>query len=241
LTSVVELSVCSTCGGTGWESLDTGARPCECSRLRRIEKALAESRVPERYLSKDFDNYETYTPAFHAALMKTRSFVAEMPATSEGLMYVGTVGTGKTHLACAALKLLIEKGLVGYFYEFRDLLTMIRNSYNAATQATELQVLKPVLTADVLVLDELGAAKPTDWVQETVTYIVNERYNAKRATIFTSNYPDVAAGPYDETLTDRVGIRLRSRLREMCRLVLIDGPDYRERIRNRSYVGTRSA
>jgi DNA replication protein DnaC len=139
------------------------------------------------------------------------------------------------------LKLLIEKGLVGYFYEFRDLLTMIRNSYNAATQATELQVLKPVLTADVLVLDELGAAKPTDWVQETVTYIVNERYNAKRATIFTSNYPDVAAGPYDETLTDRVGIRLRSRLREMCRLVLIDGPDYRERIRNRSYVGTRSA
>jgi DNA replication protein DnaC len=90
------------------------------------------------------------------------------------------------------------------------------------------------LSADIIVLDELGAAKPTAWVQETVTYIVNERYNARKPTIFTSNYLDVPlGGPYDESLTERVGIRLRSRLHEMCRLVPMEGEDYRLTIRNR--------
>jgi len=87
----------------------------------------------------------------------------------------------------------------------------------------------------VLVLDELGANKPTEWVQETITHIITKRYNDGKATIFTTNYQDyaLAGSPYSETLTDRIGIRLRSRLREMCRLVLIEGEDYRERIRDR--------
>jgi DNA replication protein DnaC len=129
---------------------------------------------------------------------------------------------------------LIEKGLSGLFYDFRDLLKEIQSSYNPATQASELSILAPVLNADVLVLDELGAAKPTAWVQETVTYIVNERYNAKKVTIFTSNYLDLppSSSSYDESLTDRVGVRLRSRLHEMCRLVLMEGDDYRLRKRN---------
>ena len=226
--------VCSTCGGTGWEFvLGRGVRECDCARLRRIETALASARIPERFKGSSFENFDTSTPSLQRSLALTKRFVNDMPAMDLGLLYLGNCGLGKTHLSCACLTVLIKKGLIGLFYDFRDLLKEIQNSYNPGTQSSELKVLAPVLNADVLVLDELGAAKPTAWVQETVTYIVNERYNAKKTTIFTSNYLDVTLG-CDETLTERVGTRLRSRLHEMCRVVLIEGEDYRLKIRNQN-------
>ena len=84
--------------------------------------------------------------------------------------------------------------------------------------------------ADVLVLDELGAAKPTDWVRDTMMQIINTRYNEKRITIFTTNYRDTAANEKSETLEDRIGTRIRSRLYEMCKTVQIDGEDYRKKL-----------
>jgi DNA replication protein DnaC len=104
------------------------------------------------------------------------------------------------------------------------LLAAIKASYNPTTRDSELSILRPVIAADLLVLDELGASKPTEWVQDTMTFIVNERYNENRITIFTANYLDEG----EETLTDRVGVRLRSRLHEMCKPVLIEGPDVRQ-------------
>ena len=93
---------------------------------------------------------------------------------------------------------------------------------------------QPEPHAEVLVLDELGASKPTAWVQETITHIINKRYNDKKVTVFTSNYLDIPIGSaYDESLSDRVGVRLRSRLHEMCRLVPMEGDDYREMLRVR--------
>ncbi len=151
-----------------------------------------------------------------------------------GLLYLGSCGVGKTHLAVAALRELINKGIGGLFYDFRDLLKEIQDSYNPNTHNSELKILAPVFDAEVLVLDELGASKPTEWVQETMTHIINKRYNEKKITIFTSNYLDIPIGTaYTETLTDRVGVRLRSRLHEMCRLILMEGDDYREMMRNR--------
>jgi DNA replication protein DnaC len=139
---------------------------------------------------------------------------------------------GKTHLATAILAGLIKKGIGGLFYDFRDLLKEIQDSYNPTTHTSELKILGPVFEAEVLVLDELGANKPTEWVQETITHIITKRYNQKKTTIFTSNYQDIPVGTaYCETLTDRIGVRLRSRLYEMCRLVLIEGDDYRARDR----------
>jgi DNA replication protein DnaC len=81
----------------------------------------------------------------------------------------------------------------------------------------------------VLVLDELGAVKPTDWVRDTMMQIINTRYNDRKLTIFTTNYTDVRLQPSEETLEDRVGARLRSRLYEMCKTVLVEGEDYRRR------------
>jgi DNA replication protein DnaC len=234
----IETDRCQTCGGSGWELVPSkGVRECDCVRTRRIETALVNSRIPERFVNSSFENYEVTTPSLARAVAATRRFIEDAPATELGLLYLGTCGMGKTHLSCAALTALIRKGLSGFFYDFRDLLKAIQDTYNPNTRASELQVLTPILKADVLVLDELGAAKPTEWVQETVTHIVNTRYNEKRLTIFTSNYPDAVSSTYDETLTERVGVRLRSRLHEMCRLIPMEGEDYRIKIRNRSGVG----
>jgi DNA replication protein DnaC len=166
--------------------------------------------------------------------MNTRKFVEEYPLVDVGLLFLGRCGVGKTHLAVAALRELIGKGIPGLFYDFRDLLKEIQDSYNPNTHTSELKILAPIFDAEILVLDELGASKPTEWVQETITHIINKRYNEKKVTLFTSNYLDMPIGSsYDETLTDRVGVRLRSRLHEMCRLIMIEGDDYREIIKNR--------
>ncbi len=148
-----------------------------------------------------------------------------------GLLFIGAVGVGKTHLAVAILRELIERYQIrGLFYQFGALLRQIQDSYNPVSQTSELKVLAPVFEADVLVLDELGTSKPTDWVRDTMMQIINTRYNDKRVTIFTTNYPDTRKNDKDasEILEDRVGVALRSRLYEMCKTVLVEGDDYRK-------------
>jgi DNA replication protein DnaC len=122
-----------------------------------------------------------------------------------------------------------KKGVSCLFYEFGSLLKEIQNSYNPISQTSELTVLTPVIEAEVLVLDELGASKPTDWVRDTMMHVINTRYHDRRLTIFTTNYLDRRCTERDELLEDRIGVRLRSRLFEMCKTVLIEGEDYRRR------------
>jgi DNA replication protein DnaC len=151
----------------------------------------------------------------------------EYPAVDQGLILMGTVGVGKTHLAVSILKGLTERGFTCLFYEFGTLLKEIQDSYNVNTKASELGVLAPVLNAEILVLDELGASKPTDWVRDTMAHIINSRYNDRKLTIFTTNYLDERKKEKEETLEDRIGVRLRSRLFEMCRTVEMSGQDFR--------------
>jgi DNA replication protein DnaC len=155
--------------------------------------------------------------------------VREYPAVDRGLLLMGTCGVGKTHLSVAILRGLIEKGVPCLFYEFGALLKEIQNSYNPISQTSELEVLAPIFETEVLVLDELGASKPTDWVRDTMMQIINARYNDKKLTIFTTNYLEERRQRLDETLEDRIGVRLRSRLYEMCRTVLVEGEDWRQR------------
>src|SRR5438045_7654764 len=124
---------------------------------------------------------------------------------------------------------LIMMRVLCLFYEFFSLQKYIQDSYKPISKTSELKVLAPVYQAEVLVLDELGASKPTDWVKDTMMQIIGTRYNDRRLTIFTTNYLDARRNPADETLEDRVGARLRSRLYEMCKSVHLDGEDYRRR------------
>ena len=231
----IKLAPCPACGDTGWEFVEgKGVRPCDCKRVGRPDLLEASARIPKRFAHCALDNFEPLMPSLHRAMMNTRRFVDEYPLVDVGLLYLGRCGVGKTHLAVAALKELIKKGIPGIFYDFRDLLKEIQDSYNPNTHTSELKILGPIFEAEVLVLDELGSSKPTEWVQETITHIINKRYNDRKITLFTSNYLDIPIGSaYDESLTERVGVRLRSRLHEMCRLVLMEGEDYRETLKTR--------
>ena len=109
-------------------------------------------------------------------------------------LIIGKIGTGKTHLAVGIIKeLILTRGISCLFYDYRELLKEIQNSYNSTVQTTELDVLRPVFETDVLVLDELGAVKPTEWVWDTVSLILNTRYNDNRTTIITTNFDDEPA------------------------------------------------
>jgi DNA replication protein DnaC len=223
---------CSACHGSGMEVVPgKGARRCRCRLDRQQSRLLEQSRIPHRYENCALANYRpasnsgTQLQAFNSAF----KLVSEFPAVNRGLLFMGPVGVGKTHLATAVLRGLVERGVPCLFYEFGSLLGEIRDSYNPVSQASELKVLAPVYEAEVLLLDELGASKPTDWVQDTMMQIIGKRYNDRKLTLFTTNYRDVRYMPAEETLEDRIGTRLRSRLYEMCKTVIIEGDDYRRR------------
>ena len=118
-------------------------------------------------------------------------------------------------------------GARGIFYDTRDLLRVIRRTYDPVVRATEVQVLQPVIHADLLVLDDLGAEKTSEWVEETLNFIVNERYSQRRATIFTTNYEEKEDRDDPNSLLARVGFRMHSRLYEMCEFLEYEGADFR--------------
>ncbi len=210
---------------------DNRVRPCACRVVARTSNLVAAARIPRRYDDCDFDSYFPLNPSQEAGLMFARRVADEYPNLDVGLLFMGTCGIGKTHLSVAILKALLEKNIPCLFYDFRDLLKEIQDSWNAQTQTSEMDILAGVYDAEVLVLDELGASKPTEWVKDTMTHIINKRYNDKKVTIFTSNYLDTKTSAYDETLHERVGARLRSRLHEMCKVIAITGDDYRRTVK----------
>lgn len=233
---------CPACNGTGYITIEKEerfyARRCNCYRTERGELLVRLSRIPRRYEQCLLDNYDDMHPLQHAAKDAARAYADSYPVHEAGLLFLGPCGVGKTHLAVAILKTLAhEKSVPGLFYDFRDLLKEIQNSYNPVSQASEMDILQPVLEAEFLVLDDLGARKPSAWVEETLAHIINQRYNEKRATVFTSNFLDVydEPRPGQDTLEERIGTRLRSRLYEMCKVVLVQGQDYRKMAKQAGY------
>jgi DNA replication protein DnaC len=225
-----QTNVCDFCYGSGMEVMPgKGARRCRCRDEDRRAKLFESANIPRRHNECSLESYKpskgngSQLRAFNYAFRLVR----EYPIVDRGLLLMGTCGVGKTHLSIAILRSLIEKGIPCLFYEFGSLLKEIQNSYNPISQTSELKVLASVFEAEVLVLDELGASKPTDWVKDTMMQIINTRYNDHKLTIFTTNYLDGCRNEHDETLEDRIGVRLRSRLFEMCKTVQIEGKDYR--------------
>lgn len=239
-----EIPVCEMCFGTGMEIVpEKGARPCSCRAQESRRKLFAAARIPARYAECSLDNYRSDpNSSANLAFQYACRLVLDYPAIERGLLFTGPVGVGKTHLAVAILKGLIEKGAPCLFYESGALLKEIQDSYNPISKTSEMRVLAPVYQAEVLVLDELGSTIPTDWVRDTIYQIINKRYNDKKLTIFTTNFSDEPRVVTDipkklsrqregisATLEERIGTRLRSRLYEMCHKVEIDADDYRKR------------
>ena len=181
------------------------------------EQLLAQARIPRRYLHCELSNFEQNYDSLREAHRRSVAVVEKFPVVERGLLLRGRHGVGKTHLAVAILKELVRsKGACGYFYETRELLRLVRDSFGSS-DTSELDVLRPVLEADVLVLDDLGAEKTSEWVQETLGLVVNTRYSERRLTIFTTNLGNGVALDDLNSIRVQLGERTRSRLLEMCR------------------------
>ncbi|HWX56643.1 MAG TPA: ATP-binding protein [Verrucomicrobiae bacterium] len=255
--------VCPICEGTGFTFIQVPGRSalratrCVCRVDARTERLLKGTHLPARYEHCSLLNFETGSN-FHESLSSAKLtavlFVEKYPIEKEGLLFTGPIGVGKTHLAVGILQELVRnKGVQCLFCDYRELLKEIQNSYNPSVQTTELEILRPVFDAEVLLLDELGAIRPTEWVWDTVSHILNYRYNEKKTTLITTNFSDLPArkeekprktfsrkeeatrAMAEETLGDRITERMRSRLHEMCRIVELDGTDYRMQIKNRNF------
>jgi len=252
------MSVCPICGGVGLVRVVDSAgrwvsRPCECQEPQRELFRLTAAGIPPKYQNCTLDSFEIdfngADPSLGRALLTARKYVESYPVDTggKGLLIVGSNGVGKTHLAVGVLRRLIrERGVKGLFYDYRELLKKIQNSFNPQVQATELEVLNPICTVEALVIDDLGTQKPSDWVWDTVAYILNSRYNGSLSTIITTHFPDLPAGKGDLsdaqkaarelTLGDRIGDSMRSRLAEMCIKIEMAGGDLRQTVKRASFV-----
>jgi DNA replication protein DnaC len=254
---------CTLCRGTGWKMVPRPdgagrmATPCDCGMEDRSARVMERARIPKRYEHCDFESYSTdvavaaqHAQSLKQAKLSVQAFVRDFPGgTDKGILLMGPSGVGKTHLAVAALKDLLRRGHQGLFCDYRELLKEIQASYNPASESTEMKILEPIRTIEVLVLDDLGASKPSDWVRDIVGIVLNARYNEKLTTIITTNYVDspatageparlpsgkLIAPTREDSLDERIGSRMRSRLFEMCRTVKIVSADFR---RERTQAG----
>jgi DNA replication protein DnaC len=260
-TDVVQSSECLLCKGTGWKTISidrdvpTVAR-CDCRVAARAARLLEQAEIPRQYSHctlEDFDvAFASVNQSLSKAVITAKKFVEQYPVEKEGMLLWGDCGTGKTHLAIAIIKELIqEKGARCLFRGYSALLKQIQATYSRQMIAdeetgvvlTEYSILRDVTEVDVLVLDDLGAEKSSEWTLSMLYHVINERYNEGRTTIITTNLqwdsPPDSAVPERmtpaqramkvETLRDRISERTHSRITEMCpiRCQLIAG-DYRK-------------
>jgi DNA replication protein DnaC len=254
---------CTHCGGTGWvvEARDgvSSANRCGCVAETQTQELEAHAQIPENYRQASFDNFylphdnPTASRALQLAMLPVKVYANNFPALKEklGLLLIGPQGVGKTHLAVAVLRELIARGHQGIFFEYQNLLEQIRSGYNEKMGASNREAYQTALEADVLLLDDLGAHRITDWTLDTVTSIITHRCNSRKPLIATTNFPDpdlggtiVERGGADsaarynlhDTLEERIGARARSRLFEMCTVVQMWGlADYRQRPRRKAF------
>jgi DNA replication protein DnaC len=223
---------CATCEDTGWKTITTDGvervTRCECWQQRLSQSLLKSARIPRGYAHCEFSNFEIHTDTQRAAHRKAARLVEQFPVVDKGLLFYGDTGVGKTHLAVALLReAIVRKNARAIFYETRELLKMVRDTYSGSAELTELAVLKPVLEAEILVLDDLGLEKKSEWVDETLGLVINTRYSERRLTVITTNLRDLDSTE-PGSFAFQLGLRTRSRLKEMCEWLLIDAVDTRD-------------
>lgn len=219
------------CDGSGWIfGPDDVARACDC-RAQRQQKSRTKGMstvIPRRYRGVSFDRPPVSDMArgleTKAAVREIRRYIDELPARLDegsGLWLFGDTGTGKTTLGMLVSKSVLESGRSVAIYSLPKLLAQIRRTYDAEPGGDNyLQFFERLTQVDLLHIDDLGAEKRSDWVLEQLYALVNERYEAEKSVLVTTNLR------HDE-LEDQIGVRTVSRLNEMCDEIEVFGVDAR--------------
>ncbi|MEI3387142.1 MAG: ATP-binding protein [Clostridia bacterium] len=196
---------------------------------RKVEKIIRNSKMSKRNLSYKFDNYEpnnSNRKVFNNLKKYSERLVNGIE--KKGLILIGNNGVGKTHLACSIANKLIENGTPVIYGTLINLLAELRNSYDIDKNISEMEIFKLYENVDLLIIDDLGKEKPSEWGLEKLFTIINSRYENNLPVIITTNYNQ-------KSLMERLSLNgeietaksIISRLYEMCYLVKIDDIDHR--------------
>ncbi len=229
---------CQLCNGIG-SVIDKNKNnyevylPCPaCGYLRSNIKKYNRAEIPVKFSSVLMvDTYKPESTSQQNALKHIKDkFINQYSENKKGYVLMGPPGVGKTHLVIGTIsELTIEKGIDCLFKDFFLLLSELKQAYSQGLYETD--ILQPLLKVEVLVIDEMGKGKNTEWEQGILDQLISDRYNTSKKTLITTNFLSREHAGNDpsnsELLEERIGKRILSRLHEMCDFMYIDGTDYR--------------
>lgn len=197
------------------------AAQLEDQRRERMERQIAQSGIPRRFLDRTLDTYRATEAGQKRALQIARGLV-QAEGDGASAVFCGAPGTGKTHLGCAVCRAFIERGRSARFVTVLAALRSIKDTYRRDSETSERAALAAFTTPDMLVLDEVGVQLGTEHEKMLLFEIINERYQECRATVLISNLNRQEIGEY-------LGQRVMDRFADGGAVVAFGWASYRGR------------
>lgn len=219
---------CEICNDTGWIKKGKLVYKCNCKLKEITDNIFERMKIPKRYRDVSFENYQAIKAyGQDLVLNRVKQYINSTDyKEGKGLLFVGPPGVGKTHLSVSILKeFFLKKAIVGLFRDTRTLLFDLKSTFDGSSSSREL--MEEVLTAPILVLDDLGSERLSDWARDILHYIIIHRYNELKPIIITSNFELKSDNEIEDSLEERMGKAIVSRIGEICEVIHVKGQDMR--------------